>query len=91
LKKQIEKYLKSSGPWLPIYVKLEKGIDKVYGDLGLKQLLTDKLKSNDEKILLIQIGLDEYSGNGQNLLQNIDDILDEFVTESNNSGGNNYQ
>ncbi len=86
LKKQIGKYLRSSSPWLPIYIKMENGIEKAYGDLELKELITEFLKSNDKKILLICDGLDEYLGNGQKLLEDIDKILKELRLKNNSSG-----
>jgi hypothetical protein len=71
------KYLNGEETWIPIFVPLRNKLENVYLDWSLKKVIDELIKSlqSDKKILLILDGLDEYNGDINNLLEDVDKIL----------------
>ena len=77
-----KKYMLGELTWIPIYIPLIKGLTAVYKEsIDFYNLLRKIIKPNEEKLLVICDGPDEYSGEVTKLVDemfNVDLKLKEF-------------
>ncbi len=88
VKQYIEKFHQPANTkrWLPIYIPL-KAWPEVFPNMTLEKLIKDIIKPTEENIFVICDGLDEYSKDKKEVLEQIDKLMSKHSNDNDDENG----